>query len=88
MTFWMCYSTDRPWLTDSQQVQRLQEKVYLALQRCLNRGGTSEEKLTKVPFTALFQRQTCLHLGESEWKCNVAHNTINTGRVRASMWFI
>ncbi|RXM92577.1 Nuclear receptor ROR-beta [Acipenser ruthenus] len=38
---------DRPWLTDTQKVQRLQERVYLALQSCLQRSPTSKEKLTK-----------------------------------------
>lgn len=45
---------DRLWLTDMQQVQKLQEKVYLALQHSLNRSGASEEKLTKVALGFLF----------------------------------
>lgn len=40
--------SDRPWLTDVQKIQKLQEKVYVALQRCLQREGASEEKLAKV----------------------------------------
>lgn len=40
--------SDRPWLTESQQVQKLQEKVYLALQHSLHMGGGSQEKLDKV----------------------------------------
>lgn len=40
--------SDRPWLTDVQKVQKLQEKVYVALQRCLQKDGASEEKLTRV----------------------------------------
>lgn len=39
---------DRPWLTDVQKIQKLQEKVYVALQRCLQKDGASEEKLAKV----------------------------------------
>lgn len=40
--------SDRPWLTESQQVQKLQEKVYLALQHSLHMGGGGQEKLDKV----------------------------------------
>ncbi|KAL4634734.1 semaphorin-6B-like [Arapaima gigas] len=39
---------DRPWLTDTQQVHKLQERVYLALQHCLHKGGATEEKLAKM----------------------------------------
>lgn len=39
---------DRPWLTEGQKVQKLQEKVYLALQHSLNKSAASEEKLDKV----------------------------------------
>lgn len=39
---------DRPWLTESQQVQKLQEKVYLALQHSLHMRGAGQEKLDKV----------------------------------------
>lgn len=39
---------DRPWLTEGQKVQKLQEKVYLALQHSLHKGGASDEKLDKV----------------------------------------
>lgn len=40
--------SDRPWLTDVHKIQKLQEKVYVALQRCLQKHGASEEKLAKV----------------------------------------
>lgn len=39
---------DRPWLTEGQKVQKLQEKVYLALQHSLHKSGASDEKLDKV----------------------------------------
>lgn len=45
--FILCF-TDRPWLTDSQKVQKLQERVYVALQHCLHKSGAPEEKLAKV----------------------------------------
>lgn len=42
------FPSDRPWLTDVQKVQKLQEKVYVALQRCLQKAEAPEEKLAKV----------------------------------------
>ena len=39
---------DRPWLTEGPKVQRLQKKVYLALQHSLHMSGASEEKLDMV----------------------------------------
>lgn len=39
---------DRPWLTDILQIQRLQERVYVALQYSLHQSGATEEKLAKV----------------------------------------
>lgn len=44
---------DRPWLTEGQKVQKLQEKVYLALQHSLNKSTASEEKLDKVGASVL-----------------------------------
>ena len=44
----LCVVADRPWLTDTLHIQRLQEKVYVALQRCLQREASAEEKLAKV----------------------------------------
>lgn len=38
---------DRPWLKEGQKVQKLQEKVYLALQHSLHKS-VSDEKLDKV----------------------------------------
>lgn len=49
------FKTDRPWLTDRQPVQRLQGKVYQALQRCLNREGANEHKLNKVCIATIFK---------------------------------
>lgn len=42
------YLVDRPWLTEGLKVQKLQEKVYLALQHSLHKSGASDEKLDKV----------------------------------------
>ena len=44
----LCVVADRPWLTDTHNIQRLQEKVYVALQHCLQREASAEEKLAKV----------------------------------------
>lgn len=41
-------SPDRPWLADSQKVQKLQAKVYLALQHSLHMSGAADEKLDQV----------------------------------------
>lgn len=57
---WLLFPSDRPWLTDVQKVQKLQEKVYVALQRCLQKDGASEEKLTRVSACC-----TALHV---QWK--------------------
>ena len=50
---------DRPWLTDVQKIQKLQEKVYVALQRCLQKEGASDEKLAKVTSAILKEILTC-----------------------------
>uniref|UniRef100_A0A8C7MSF0 RAR-related orphan receptor C a n=1 Tax=Oncorhynchus kisutch TaxID=8019 RepID=A0A8C7MSF0_ONCKI len=61
-------SPDRPWLTDRQQVQKLQEKVYLALQHCLHRGGSSEEKLAKMVSKLPMMKSICnLHIDKLEF---------------------
>ncbi|XP_049575004.1 RAR-related orphan receptor C a [Syngnathus scovelli] len=61
-------SPDRPWLTDVQQIQKLQEKVYVALQRCLQKGGASEEKLTKMVSKLPVMRSICmLHIDKLEF---------------------
>lgn len=54
------YFTDRPWLTDSQKVQKLQEKLYVALQHCLHKSGAPEENLAKVTFKS--PKNNLLHL--------------------------
>uniref|UniRef100_A0A3P8QSN6 RAR-related orphan receptor C a n=1 Tax=Astatotilapia calliptera TaxID=8154 RepID=A0A3P8QSN6_ASTCA len=61
-------SPDRPWLTDVQKIQKLQEKVYVALQRCLQRQGTSEEKLAKMVSKLPTMRSICnLHIDKLEF---------------------
>ncbi|MGH0186252.1 UNVERIFIED_CONTAM: hypothetical protein FKN15_020666 [Acipenser sinensis] len=61
-------SPDRPWLTDTQKVQRLQECVYLALQSCLQRSPTSKEKLTKMVSKLPLMKSICnLHMDKLEF---------------------
>lgn len=54
----LCYYLDRPWLTDVQKIKKMQEKVYLALQRCLQKEGAPEEKLAKVQWHDLSHKLT------------------------------
>ncbi|KAM6963267.1 RAR-related orphan receptor C a [Aplochiton taeniatus] len=61
-------SPDRPWLTDTQKVQKLQEKVYVALQQCLHRHGSSEEKLAKMVSKLPMMKSICnLHIDKLEF---------------------
>lgn len=39
---------DRPWLTESKKVQKLQDKIYIALQHEIQKKHSSEDKLSKV----------------------------------------
>lgn len=59
---------DRPWLTDSQQVQKLQEKVYMALQHCLHMNGDTTEKLDKMVSKLPRMKSICnLHIDKLEF---------------------
>ncbi|KAJ8374452.1 hypothetical protein SKAU_G00050320 [Synaphobranchus kaupii] len=61
-------SPDRPWLTDTQQVQKLQERVYVALQHCLHRSGATEEKLAKMVSKLPMMKSICkLHIDKLEF---------------------
>ncbi|XP_061878159.1 RAR-related orphan receptor C b [Entelurus aequoreus] len=60
-------SPDRPWLTEGQKVQKLQEKVYLALQHSLHQSG-SEEKLDKMLSKLPIMKSICnLHIDKLEF---------------------
>ncbi|KAF4072657.1 hypothetical protein AMELA_G00265450 [Ameiurus melas] len=62
------FSPDRPWLTDRQPVQRLQGKVYQALQRCLNKEGANEHKLNKMLAKLPVIKSICnLHIDKLEF---------------------
>uniref|UniRef100_A0AAY4CWZ0 Uncharacterized protein n=1 Tax=Denticeps clupeoides TaxID=299321 RepID=A0AAY4CWZ0_9TELE len=61
-------SPDRPWLTDTQKVQKLQEKAYVALQHCLHRNCASEEKLAKMVSKLPMMKSICnLHIDKLEF---------------------
>uniref|UniRef100_A0A665UUA7 Nuclear receptor ROR-beta-like n=1 Tax=Echeneis naucrates TaxID=173247 RepID=A0A665UUA7_ECHNA len=61
-------SPDRPWLTDVQKVQKLQDKVYVALQRCLQKGGAPEDKLAKMVSKLPIMKSICnLHIDKLEF---------------------
>ncbi|XP_012687190.2 RAR-related orphan receptor C b isoform X2 [Clupea harengus] len=61
-------SPDRPWLTDTQQVHKLQEKVYLALQHSLHMAGASAEKLDKMVSKLPHMKSICnLHIDKLEF---------------------
>uniref|UniRef100_A0A8C9Y9U5 RAR-related orphan receptor C b n=1 Tax=Sander lucioperca TaxID=283035 RepID=A0A8C9Y9U5_SANLU len=61
-------SPDRPWLTEGQKVQKLQEKVYLALQHSLHKSGASDEKLDKMVSKLPTMKSICnLHVDKLEF---------------------
>lgn len=61
-------SPDRPWLSESQKVQKLQEKVYLALQHSLNKSEAPDEKLDKMVSKLPIMKSICnLHIDKLEF---------------------
>ncbi|KAG7524639.1 nuclear receptor ROR-beta-like [Solea senegalensis] len=61
-------SPERHWLTEGQKVQKLQEKVYLALQHSLQKSGASDEKLDKMMSKLPMMRSICnLHVDKLEF---------------------
>lgn len=61
-------SPDRPWLTEGLKVQKLQEKVYLALQHSLHKSGASDEKLDKMVSKLPTMKSICnLHIDKLEF---------------------
>uniref|UniRef100_A0A3P8W5K3 RAR-related orphan receptor C b n=1 Tax=Cynoglossus semilaevis TaxID=244447 RepID=A0A3P8W5K3_CYNSE len=58
----------RPWLSEGQKVQKLQEKVYLALQHSLQKKGDSDEKLDKMTSKLPIMKSICnLHIDKLEF---------------------
>uniref|UniRef100_A0A3B3DU93 RAR-related orphan receptor C b n=1 Tax=Oryzias melastigma TaxID=30732 RepID=A0A3B3DU93_ORYME len=61
-------SPDRLWLSEGQKVQKLQEKVCLALQHSLQKSGASEEKLDKMMSKLPTMKSICkLHIDKLEF---------------------
>ncbi|XP_040040853.2 RAR-related orphan receptor C a isoform X1 [Gasterosteus aculeatus] len=61
-------SPDRAWLTDVEKIQKLQEKVYVALQFCLQKEGGAEEKLAKMVSKLPIMKSICdLHFEKLEF---------------------
>uniref|UniRef100_A0A3Q3KB11 RAR-related orphan receptor C b n=1 Tax=Monopterus albus TaxID=43700 RepID=A0A3Q3KB11_MONAL len=61
-------SPNRPWLKEGQKVQKLQEKVYLALQHSLQKSGACDEKLDKMVSKLPVMKSICnLHVDKLEF---------------------
>ncbi|KAJ8011663.1 hypothetical protein DPEC_G00060590 [Dallia pectoralis] len=59
---------NRPWLTNRQKVQKIQEKVYLALQHSLHMSGAADEKLDKMISKLPTMKSICnLHIDKLEF---------------------
>uniref|UniRef100_A0A8B9TIN0 Nuclear receptor ROR-beta n=1 Tax=Anas platyrhynchos TaxID=8839 RepID=A0A8B9TIN0_ANAPL len=56
-------SPDRPWLTESKKVQKLQDKIYVALQHEIQKKHSAEDKLSKVVVPTICN----LHLDKLEF---------------------
>ncbi|XP_020636464.3 nuclear receptor ROR-beta [Pogona vitticeps] len=61
-------SPDRPWLSESKKVQKLQDKIYLALQHEIQKQNTSEDRLSKIVSKLPLMKSICnLHLDKLEF---------------------
>ncbi|NXH09806.1 RORB protein, partial [Bucco capensis] len=61
-------SPDRPWLTESKKVQKLQDKIYLALQHEIQKKHSIEDKLSKMVSKLPLMKTICnLHLDKLEF---------------------
>uniref|UniRef100_A0A8C3QG35 Nuclear receptor ROR-beta-like n=1 Tax=Cyanoderma ruficeps TaxID=181631 RepID=A0A8C3QG35_9PASS len=61
-------SPDRPWLTESKKVQKLQDKIYVALQHEIQKKHSAEDKLSKVVAQETRPGTICnLHLDKLEF---------------------
>ena len=48
LTFISFFYSDRPWLMEPRKVQKLQEKIYFALQHIMQKNHMDEDALAKV----------------------------------------
>uniref|UniRef100_A0A8D0HET3 Nuclear receptor ROR-beta-like n=1 Tax=Sphenodon punctatus TaxID=8508 RepID=A0A8D0HET3_SPHPU len=61
-------SPDRPWLTEAKKVQKLQDKIYLALQHEIQKQHAGEDKLSKMVSKLPLMKTICnLHLDKLEF---------------------
>ncbi|NXT71025.1 RORB protein, partial [Chaetops frenatus] len=61
-------SPDRPWLTESKKVQKLQDKIYVALQHEIQKKHSTEDKLSKMVSKLPLMKTICnLHLDKLEF---------------------
>ncbi|NWH81690.1 RORB protein, partial [Piaya cayana] len=61
-------SPDRPWLTESRKVQKLQDKIYVALQHEIQKKHSTEDKLSKMVSKLPLMKTICnLHLDKLEF---------------------
>ncbi|NXT98557.1 RORB protein, partial [Buphagus erythrorhynchus] len=61
-------SPDRPWLTESKKVQKLQDKIYVALQHEIQKKHSTEDKLSKMISKLPLMKTICnLHLDKLEF---------------------
>lgn len=55
-------SLDRPWLMEPRKVQKLQEKIYFALQHIMQKNHMDEDALAKVEQTFMVHYNICTNL--------------------------
>ncbi|XP_034976213.1 nuclear receptor ROR-beta [Zootoca vivipara] len=61
-------SPDRPWLSESKKVQKLQDKIYLALQHEIQKKNGNEDRLSKIISKLPLMKTICnLHLDKLEF---------------------
>uniref|UniRef100_A0A8D0B9B6 Uncharacterized protein n=1 Tax=Salvator merianae TaxID=96440 RepID=A0A8D0B9B6_SALMN len=61
-------SPDRPWLSESKKVKKLQDKVYLALQHETQKKNISEDRFSKIISKLSLMKTICnLHLDKLEF---------------------
>lgn len=61
-------SPDRPWLTDPKKVQKLQDRVYVALQQEIQKKHGSDDTLSKILSKLPLMKSICnLHLDKLEF---------------------
>ncbi|XP_026554235.1 nuclear receptor ROR-beta-like [Pseudonaja textilis] len=61
------FTPDRPWLSESKKVQKLQDKLYMALQHEIQKKNANEDRLSKMVAKLPLMKTICsLHLDKLE----------------------